>query len=47
MDIASLEPIEIGALVVGGLIIAGLIYWRLRQGQMDKEAQDADQPKQP
>jgi hypothetical protein len=42
MEIASLEPLEIGALVVGAVIIAGLIYWRLRQGQMDKDAEKAD-----
>jgi hypothetical protein len=45
MVIASLEPLELGALIVAGVIIAGLIYWRMRQGRMDKEAQDADQPK--
>ncbi len=45
MELASLEPIELGGLIVGALIIAGLIYWRVRQGRMDKEAQDADQLK--
>ncbi|HEV8000241.1 MAG TPA: hypothetical protein VGP63_10200 [Planctomycetaceae bacterium] len=45
MELAHLEPIELGGLIAAGVIIAGLIYWRMRQGRMDKEAQDADQPK--
>jgi len=44
MTIGSLEPIELGALVVGAVIIAGLIFWRMRQGRMDKNAEKADHP---
>jgi hypothetical protein len=42
MIVGSLDPIELGALVVGALLIAGFIYWRMREGRIDKDEEKAD-----
>jgi hypothetical protein len=45
MELAALETREWVAIIAGAVVIAALIYWRLRQGRLDKEAEDADRLK--
>jgi hypothetical protein len=42
MIVGSLEPIELGGIVVGVLLIVGFIYWRLREGRIDKDVEKSD-----